>query len=31
MGTAILLNEWINQREAGVLALAPWKVDAKAL
>jgi integrase len=31
MGTAILLNEWIGQREADVLALRPWAVEAESL
>ncbi|WP_211870047.1 site-specific integrase [Neoroseomonas terrae] len=31
VGTAILLNEWIGQREADVLKLPPWKVSAEAL
>lgn len=31
MATAILLNEWIGQREADVLALRPWAVEAEAL
>lgn len=31
MGTAIMLNEWIGQREADVLALAPWSVADGAL
>jgi integrase len=31
MAIAILLNEWIGQREADVLALTPWKVEADAL
>lgn len=31
VGTAILLNEWIGQREADVLALAPWRVAEAAL
>lgn len=31
VGTAILLNEWIGQRESDILALAPWRVEAEAL
>jgi hypothetical protein len=31
IGTAILLNEWIGQREADVLALRPWAVELEAL
>lgn len=31
VGTAILLNEWIGQREADVLALPPWSLEAGAL
>lgn len=31
VGTAILLNEWIGQRVADVLALPPWRADTGAL
>jgi len=31
MGTAILLNAWLGQREGDVLALAPWSVEDGAL
>jgi len=31
MGTAILLNEWIGQREGDVLRLPPWRVEADNL
>lgn len=31
IGTAILLNEWIGQREEDVLGLPPWRVDADNL
>jgi hypothetical protein len=31
IGTAILLNEWIGQREGDVLRLPPWRVDAESL
>lgn len=31
IGTAILLNEWIGQREEDVLALRPWRLEAESL
>jgi integrase len=31
IGTAILLNDWIGQREGDVLTLPPWKVEAESL
>jgi len=31
MASAILLNEWIGQREADVLSLRPWAIEAEAL
>lgn len=31
IGTAILLNHWMGQREADVLALAPWQVEQGAI
>lgn len=31
LGTAILLNEWLGQREADVLALGPYQVEGGAL
>jgi hypothetical protein len=31
MGTAIVLNHWIGQREDDVLNLAPWAFEAEAL
>lgn len=31
IGTAILLNEWLGQREADILGLPPWSVDHGAL
>lgn len=31
MATAILLNEWIGQREADVLVLPPWQVEQQNL
>jgi hypothetical protein len=31
VATAILLNEWIGQREGDVLRLRPWLVEAEAL
>ncbi len=31
IGTFIVLNEWIGQRQADLLALAPWEVEAGAL
>ena len=31
VGTAILLNEWLGQREADILALKPWRVETDAL
>jgi hypothetical protein len=31
IGTAIILNEWIGQREADVLALPPWEREGGAI
>ena len=31
VATAILLNEWLGQRESDILALKPWKVEAESL
>lgn len=31
LGTAILLNEWLGQREADVLGLPPWSMDQGTL
>lgn len=31
IGTFILLNEWLGQREGDVLSLRPWKGDGQAL
>jgi hypothetical protein len=31
MGTAILLNHWIGQRETDLIALPPWAFEAEAL
>lgn len=31
LGTAVLLNEWIGQREGDVLRLPPWRVEAESL
>jgi integrase len=31
IGTAILLNEWLGQREADVLALPPWQQEGGAI
>lgn len=31
VGTSIMLNEWIGQRQADVLTLPPWKVEGGAL
>lgn len=31
IGTAILLNAWLGQREGDILRLAPWRVEAEAL
>lgn len=31
IGTAILLNEWLGQREADILALPPWKEEGGAI
>jgi integrase len=31
IGTAIVLNDWIGQREADVLALRPWAVETASL
>jgi integrase len=31
IGTAILLNEWLGQREADILALPPWREEGGAI